>query len=61
MFNRHTNVEIRKDKHSNVHWSMVLQGETLDYWLGHSRWASGSNRNSGRNEELAQESTDVAA
>lgn len=29
--------------------------------LGHSRRASGSNRNSGRNEELAQEAIDVAA
>lgn len=29
--------------------------------LGHSRWASGSNRNSGRKEELAQEATNVAA
>lgn len=28
---------------------------------GHARWASGSNRNSGRNEELAQEATNVAA
>lgn len=28
---------------------------------GHARWASGSNRSSGRKEELAQEATDVAA
>lgn len=29
--------------------------------LGHSRWACGSNRSSGRNQELAQEATNVAA
>lgn len=38
-------------KHSNVHWSMVLQGETLDYWPTKRKWRHAGQMYSGDVED----------